>query len=470
MRNGGRTRGRPKTLDFGPPPIHSSGHPPSAFCHSALRIPNSAFVTVRPARALFGPVALPPDKSIAHRAVLFAALGEGVSHVVNFPDAADPQSTLACVRALGVRVRDEGGVLAVEGRGLGGLRAPDGPLDCGNSGTTMRLLAGVLAGQPFDSVLTGDASLSGRPMGRVITPLAAMGARIGADDGHAPLRIAGRGESGPGLRGIEYRLPVASAQVKSCVLLAGLYADGETTVVEPVPTRDHTERMLGLSAVEMGGERRLTISPKHRIAARTWSVPRDFSAAAFFLVAGSIVAEGEITLPGVGLNPTRSALLDVLRAMGADITTANERAHGGEPIGDLTVRPARLHGITIGGAVVANLIDELPILAVAAACADGETEVRDAAELRVKETDRIAAICRNLRALGADVDELSDGFRIRGGRQLVGAAVASYDDHRIAMAMGVAGLIASGETQVEGANCARVSFPGFWDALDAIRG
>ncbi len=426
----------------------------------------SATARVRPAPVLHGLLELPSDKSIAQRAALFAALGEGTSYLVGFPDAADPQSTLACVQALGIPVeRDADGILAVEGRGLTGLRAPAGPVDCGNSGTAMRLLAGILAGQPFGATLVGDASLSRRPMGRVLHPLAEMGALVESTDGHAPLSIVG----GQHLRGITYRLPVASAQVKTCVLLAGHFADGETTVVEPVATRDHTERMLALDVMEMGGERHVSVHGGQPIAARTWTIPRDFSAAAFFLVAGSIVPEAEIVLPKVGLNPTRSALLDVLRAMGADIRVARERTSGGEPIADLIVRAAPLHGVTVEGALVANLIDEVPVLAVAGACAEGTLVVRDAAELRVKETDRIAAVAAGLRALGAPVEEFEDGFAVHGGHALRGAAVEARGDHRIAMAMGVAGLVAQGETTIHDAASAAVSFPGFWDALDSLR-
>ena len=422
---------------------------------------------VSPARSLLGVVELPPDKSIAHRAALLAALADGTSRLVNYSPAADPQSTLACLRQLGVPIyEDEHGILIVEGRGLEGLQAPDRPLDCGNSGTTMRLLAGILAGQPFDSTLVGDASLSRRPMERIATPLRQMGAELTLTDGHAPIHIRG----GRTLQSITYRLPVPSAQVKSCVLLAGLFAEGETTVIETVPSRDHTERMLGLSVVEMNGARYLTVRGGMRIPARTWTIPRDFSAAAFFLVAGTIVPDSEIRLPGVGLNPSRAALLDVLRAMGADITVENERSYGGEPIADLTVRSSTLHGVQVGGTLIPNLIDEIPVLAVAAACATGRTEVRDAAELRVKETDRIAAMAENLQALGAHVEVFDDGLAIEGDHRLRGTTVRSFGDHRIAMAMGVAGLVAEGETLIEGAECARISFPGFWEVLDRLAG
>ena len=422
---------------------------------------------VSQARSLLGIVELPPDKSIAHRAALLAALADGTSRLVNYSPAADPQSTLSCLRQLGVSIyEDEHGILIVEGRGLEGLQAPDRPLDCGNSGTTMRLLAGILAGQPFNSTLVGDASLSRRPMERIAIPLRQMGAELRLTEGHAPIHIQG----GRKLRGITYRLPVPSAQVKSCVLLAGLFAEGETTVIETIPSRDHTERMLGLSVVELNGERYLTVRGGMRIPAHTWTIPRDFSAAAFFLVAGTIVPDSEIRLPGVGLNPSRAALLDVLRAMGADIIVENERSYGGEPIADLVVRSSTLHGVHIGGTLIPNLIDEIPVLAVAAACASGRTEIRDAAELRVKETDRIAAMAANLQALGAHVEVFDDGLALEGGRRLWGTTVRSFDDHRIAMAMGVAGLVAEGETLIEGADCARISFPGFWEALDRLSG
>ena len=418
--------------------------------------------TVRQAAALRGTIDLPPDKSVAHRAAILAALASGLSPIVNYPTAADPQSTLACLRQLGVAFEEKDGILHTRGVGLHGLTAPNAPLDCGNSGTTMRLLSGLLAGQPFDSVLVGDASLTRRPMERIAAPLREMGAQIDLNDGHAPVRITG----GQALRGLTYRLPVASAQVKSCVLLAGLFAEGETTVVETLPSRDHTERMLALDTFEAEGERHLTIRQGYHIATQTWTVPGDFSAAAFFLVAATIVPGSELRLPGVGLNPSRSALLDVLRAMGADIEVENERERGGEPLADLTVRSAALHGTQIGGRLIPNLIDEIPVLAVAAVCAEGRTTITDAAELRVKETDRLAATADGLRALGADIEEAEDGLVIDGGRPLQGTAVEARDDHRMAMALAVAGLAAKGETRVAGAEAAQVSFPGFWEALE----
>ncbi|HLA64742.1 MAG TPA: 3-phosphoshikimate 1-carboxyvinyltransferase, partial [Rhodothermales bacterium] len=348
-----------------------------------------------------------------------------------------------------------------------GLRQPDGPLDCGNSGTTMRLLAGVLAGRPFPATLTGDASLSSRPMARVAEPLGLMGATVGLTDGHAPLTI-----TGGRLRGIEYRLPVASAQVKSAVLLAGLQAEGTTTIIETAPSRDHTERMLGLSVLELGTERYVTVEGGRRVPAGLWVVPRDFSAAAFFLVAGSIVENATLELTGVGLNPSRSALLDVLTAMGARIEVLNERERGREPLADLRIYTPKngLTGVEVGGALIPNLLDEIPLLAVAAACAQGRTVIRDAAELRVKETDRLAATAAFLTAMGAKVTEIIDGLVIEGGHPLHGAAVESHGDHRIAMAAGVAALAASSPTTIHGADAAAISFPGFWTELDGLTG
>ena len=421
-------------------------------------------VTVLPADALAGTPRLPADKSVAHRAAIFAAIGEGESPIVGYSDAADPQSTLACLRALGVRMEERDDALVVVGRGLAGLTAPEGPLDCGNSGTTMRLLAGLLAGRPFRTTLVGDASLSGRPMERIAAPLRQMGAQVTTTDGHAPLTVGGSA-----LAGITYRLPVASAQVKSAVLLAGLSASGRTTVVEPVATRDHTERMLELDVLHLGTERHVSVRGGTRVPARARVVPRDLSAAAFFLVAGSLVDPTVLEMRSVGMNPSRTGVVDVLRAMGANLRVLNEREHGGEPLADLRVETSGgLHGIEIGGDLIPNVIDEIPVLAVAAACASGRTVIRDAAELRAKETDRIEATAALLRALGASVETTPDGMVIAGGGGLVGAAVDARGDHRIAMAAGIAGLVASGRTTIQGAEHAAVSFPGFWDALESV--
>jgi 3-phosphoshikimate 1-carboxyvinyltransferase len=420
--------------------------------------------TVRRAAGLAGRLRLPADKSISHRVALLAAVASGESEIVGFSDAADPQSTLACLSALGVEMSSKEESLHISGRGLYGLRAPAVTLDCGNSGTTMRLLAGFLAGHPFGSTLTGDESLSLRPMERIAEPLRHMGASVELANGRPPVAILGGR-----LRGCEYVLPVASAQVKGCVLLAGLLAEGETTVVESTPSRDHTERLLALDVFEMDGRRHITIRGGEPVRAGLWVVPKDFSAAAFFLVAGSIVPGATLELPGVGLNPSRAALLDVLGAMGALITVRNERQRSHEPVADLTVEtPDGLHGVSVGAALIPNLIDEIPVLAVAAACAEGLTEIRGAAELRYKESDRLAATAKMLRDLGARVEELPDGLIIEGGRPLRGTDIDAAGDHRIAMAGAIAGLAADGETRIHGADCVAVSFPGFWDELRRI--
>ena len=417
------------------------------------------------AASLSGTLSLPADKSIAHRAAILAAIADGTSVITNFPDAADPRSTLACLRQLGVRiVEEQPGKIAIVGQGRHALAAPASAVDCGNSGTTMRLLTGILAGRGLRATLVGDTSLSQRPMGRIAEPLRTMGASIELRSGHAPVNIF----PNQSLRGITYTLPVPSAQVKSCILLAGLYASGTTTVVEPVPSRDHTERMLGLPVVELDDLRLIVARPAHAVAPITMALPRDFSAAAFFLVAGSIAGGGPLRMPGVGLNPTRSALLAVLREMGADIRVSAQANVGGEPIGDLEVHPATLRGISIGGDVIPNLIDEVPVLAVAAACAKGRTSLTGAAELRVKECDRIHATVTNLRAFGVDIEEYDDGFAVQGGKPLVGARVDSFADHRIAMAMGIAGLVARGQTIITQSEVAKVSFPQFWDTLNSI--
>ena len=425
---------------------------------------NQDVQTVHSTRELLGTIDLPADKSIAHRTALFAAMGNGKSHIVGYPESADPQSTLACLSQLGIKIDSDDVGLVVHGNGLHGFRAPEAPLDCGNSGTTMRLMAGILAGQNFFSTLTGDASLSSRPMNRIVDPLSLMGASITSDAGHAPLSI--RGNSG--LKAITYNLPVASAQVKSCVLLAGHFADGITTVVESTPSRDHTERMLGLSSFSTEGKTHISVSGGQPIESKLWSIPADFSAAAFFLVAGSIVPGSVLHLPRVGLNPSRTGLIDVLRAMGANISIKNERLVSGEVIADLTVRSAPLNGIQIEGDIIANIIDEIPILTVAAAVANGETTISGAEELRHKEADRIAAMAVGLTTLGALIEERKDGLIIAGNAKLKGGTVDSFHDHRIAMSMGIAGLVASEPVHVRGASAASVSFPSFWETLQSL--
>lgn len=415
--------------------------------------------TSRASDGLHGEVAVPGDKSISHRALMLAALAEGTSHIRGFLEGEDTRATARVLQQFGVTIETPAPhERVVHGVGLHGLRAPSGALDCGNSGTGMRLLAGLLAGQAFDSELTGDASLSRRPMRRVTDPLAAMSARIDtAEGGRPPLRVHG----GQSLRGIDYTPPMASAQVKSAVLLAGLYAEGDTVVREVRPTRDYTERMLaafGWPIAFAPGEARL--SPGGRLHAVDVEVPADFSSAAFFLVAACIVPGSELTLRKVGLNPRRTGLLDALRLMGADIRVENARTVAGETVGDLVVRYAPLHGVEVPEALVPDMIDEFPALFVAAAVADGITTIRGAAELRVKESDRLAGMATALRALGIAIDETPDGARITGGR-LQGGTVDSLGDHRLAMSLAAAGLVAT--TPIHIRDCANVatSFPGF---------
>ncbi|MET0581024.1 MAG: 3-phosphoshikimate 1-carboxyvinyltransferase [Pseudoxanthomonas sp.] len=415
--------------------------------------------TSAPGRALRGEIEIPGDKSVSHRAVMFAALADGVSPIEGFLEGEDTRATAAIFSRLGVRIETpSASQRVVHGVGVNGLRAPVEALDCGNAGTGMRLLAGLLSAQSFDSVLVGDESLSKRPMRRVIDPLARMGARIEAEQGGVPpLRIHG----GQALHGMEYTLEVASAQVKSAILLAGLYAQGETVVHEPHPTRDYTERMLSAFGVD------IDFSPGHarlrggqRLRATRIAVPADFSSAAFFIVAATIVPGSELRLRAVGLNPRRTGLLIALRAMGADITEENRTEHGGEPVADLVIRHAPLRGIEVPEETVPDMIDEFPALFVAAACASGTTVVRGAAELRVKESDRLAAMSAGLRVLGIKVDETPDGAAIHGG-QLGSGGVESHGDHRIAMAFSVAAQLASGPVAIADVANVATSFPNY---------
>lgn len=411
------------------------------------------------AAPLRGDVRVPGDKSISHRAVMFAALADGTSRIRGFLEGEDTRATARIFAQMGVRIEAPApGERIVHGVGLHGLHAPDEVLDCGNSGTAMRLLAGLLAGQAFDTTLTGDASLSQRPMRRVTEPLARMGAVIATGEGGVPpLRVHG----GKALQGIEYTLPVASAQVKSALLLAGLYARGETVVVEPRPTRDYTERMLAACGwpIEFSPGR-AALSGGHSLRAIDIDVPADFSSAAFFIVAATLVPGSEVCLRGIGMNPRRIGLLHVLRAMGADIAEENARTAGGESVADLVMRHAPLRGSEVPVEQVADMIDEFPILFVAAACAEGTTAIRGAAELRVKESDRIAVMAAGLRRLGVQIEETPDGAVIKGGR-LTGGKVDSHGDHRCAMSFAVAGAVATGDVTIT--DCANVatSFPGF---------
>lgn len=416
---------------------------------------------VSPGGALRGRVRVPGDKSISHRSIMLGSLAQGVTHVTGFLEGEDSLATLAAFRAMGVRIDGpDAGRVTVHGVGLHGLRAPDGPLYLGNSGTSMRLMSGLLAGQPFTTVLTGDVSLSGRPMKRVVEPLMRMGARIDTTErGTAPLTIHG----GSTLAGIDYAMPVASAQVKSCLLLAGLYAQGTTCVTEPAPTRDHTERMLsGMGYPVRRDGARACLESGHALYAIDIEVPADISSAAFFLVGASIAPGSDLMLEHVGMNPTRTGIIDILRRMGASIEVSNARDVGGEPVADLRVRAADLHGIDIPPELVPLAIDEFPVIFVAAACAAGRTVLTGAEELRVKESDRIQVMADGLQALGAQAAPTPDGMVIEGG-PFGGGSVDSHGDHRIAMAFAMAALRAGDAIEI--GDCANVntSFPGFVD-------
>jgi 3-phosphoshikimate 1-carboxyvinyltransferase len=441
-------------------------------------------IKITPVGRLLGSVEVPGDKSISHRAALFGAFAHGRTEISGFLEGEDCLRTLKAVRQLGAEVTTKGpGQYLVDGAGLTGFGEPSDVVDCGNSGTAARLLIGVLAGQPFWTVLTGDESLRSRPMGRVAEPLRLMGATIVGRDGgkRLPLAVGGRRP----LKALVHRSPIASAQVKTALLLAGLWADGPVTVEQPVPSRDHTERMLRSfgARLEVSGAR-VTITPGGELHGQPVAVPGDISSAAFLLVAGSIVGESRVSVKNVGVNPTRTGLLDALGAMGASIavsptgearTPAGHRGGPdgggtGEPAADLAVTTATLGGTTVGGDLIPRLIDEVPALAVAAAVADGVTRIRDAAELRVKESDRIRTVATELGRMGVEVVELPDGLEIRGGKRLRGAVVQSGGDHRMAMALCVAGLVADGPTIVEDTDCIATSFPGFVQILNELAG
>ena len=423
---------------------------------------------INPVEYLKGSIRLPGDKSISHRAAMLAATASGETRVENFASSADCASTVNCLRRLGVEISREDSVLKIKGVGKKGLRKSETPLDCGNSGTTVRLLSGILAGQPFETVLIGDESLSRRPMKRIIEPLTKMGAHFEANEGHLPMRITGINPLQP----ITYETPIASAQVKSAVLLAGLNAAGKTTVVEKIPTRDHTERMLRWFGAEVtvSGEK-ISVSGDANLEARDLLVPSDISSAAFFLVAAACLKNSELLLPNVGLNSTRNAVVKVLQDFGADIEIQDERENCNEPVADILVRGANLGAKNgagvLRGEIIANLIDEIPILAVFGTQAEGGLEVRDAAELRVKESDRISAVVENLRRMGARVEEFPDGLRVEKSK-LKGARIESFGDHRIAMAFAIAALFAEGESFIEGADSAAVSFPEFFEVLRSV--
>ena len=423
--------------------------------------------TISPGPPLRGTVRAPGDKSISHRSALFGALAEGTTRVRGYSPAEDCASTLACLRALGVEVRREDDALLIEGAGSDGFREPEEVLPCGNSGTTMRLLLGALAGMDLYAVLAGDESLSRRPMDRVLEPLWRMGARYdGRSNGrYPPIGIRGGGN----LYGIEYATPVASAQIKSALLLAGLRAEGPTVVTEPAPSRDHTERMLAAMGAQVEREETRVMVYPSRLRALEIDVPADPSGAAF-LLAGALVAPGsEVVATDVCLNPTRTGLLRALSRMGAAISIEREREEGGEPVGDVRARSGGLQAVEVGGAEVPALIDELPLLAVLATQAEGRSVIRDAAELRIKETDRIGALVGELHKMGASIEARPDGYVVDGPTPLRGAQVDPHGDHRLAMALSVAALAAEGETRVLNAECVAVSYPAYWEELARLR-
>lgn len=414
---------------------------------------------------LHGKLTIPGDKSISHRAVMFGALAQGTTRITHFLEGADCLSTISCFQAMGIHIQKNKDEVLVEGKGLHGLQAPLDILDVGNSGTTTRLISGILAGQDFTSRLTGDASICQRPMGRIITPLSLMGAQITSQNqnGCAPLTI-----QGGHLHGIHYQSPVASAQVKSCVLLAGMYADAPTSVTEPVLSRNHTELMLNYFGAQVTSKgTTAAILPQPDLKARDITVPGDISSAAYFIAAGLLVPGSEILLCNVGINPTRDGLLRVCQAMGGDITLLNVR-NDGEPTADLLIRSSSLHGTEIKGEIIPTLIDEIPMIAVMAAFAEGTTVIRDAAELKVKESDRIQVMTDNLTRMGADVEALPDGMIIHGGKPLHGATIDSHKDHRIAMSFAVAGGICEGSLTITDGECVNISYPKFYTDLYSL--
>ncbi len=411
---------------------------------------------------LHGEITVPGDKSISHRAVMFGSLAKGTTRITHFLEGADCLSTISCFRKMGIDIENNNGEILVHGKGLRGLSSPTDILDVGNSGTTTRLISGILAGQNFVSELTGDDSIQSRPMKRIMTPLLSMGADITSIKGNncVPLRIAGHP-----LKAIHYDSPVASAQVKSCVLLAGMYSDGVTSVTEPVLSRNHTEIMLNYFGAQVTSEgTTASIVPEPSLHAREITVPVDISSAAYFIAAGLLVPGSEILLKNVGINPTRDGLLRVCKDMGADITMLNVNMDG-EPTADLLVRTSSLHGTTVGGEIIPTLIDEIPMIAVMAAFAEGTTIIKDAKELKVKESDRILVMAENLSRMGADITPTDDGMIIHGGKPLHGAVIDSYLDHRVAMSFAIAGLLCDGPLSIKGGDCVKISYPEFYEDL-----
>ena len=423
-------------------------------------------IEVKRKKTVKGEISLPGDKSISHRAIMLGSIARGETRVEGLSDCVDCQNTLEAFLKLGIEIEEGSeGELTIHGRGLKGLSSAKEVIDVGNSGTTIRLLSGILAGQDFTSTMTGDESLQKRPMRRIILPLREMGAKIGSpDDNHPPITIVGQK-----LHPIDYHSPVASAQVKSCVLLAGLYAEGRTRLTEPSPSRDHTERMLEYlgAHVETKG-RTISIEGVSKLEAKPITIPGDISSAAFFIVACLLLRNSQIRIKGVGINPTRTGIIDILKKMGADIVTENVHELCGEPVADVTVKSSGLKGTEIGGELIPRILDEIPVLVVAATQAEGVTEISDAQELRVKESDRIGNVVSQLSQMGASIREKKDGMVISGGKRLVGSLVNSFGDHRMAMALTIAGLIADGETTINDVDCIDTSFPQFMDILNRM--
>lgn len=420
----------------------------------------------KPCNRLHGEITVPGDKSISHRSVMFGSIAQGTTEVSNFLQGADCISTISCFRQMGVEIQNQGDTVLIHGNGLRGLKKPDQVLDCGNSGTTTRLISGILSAQNFTVTLTGDASIQKRPMKRIMEPLSLMGAQINSINGNdcAPLEITGQP-----LHGIHYQSPVASAQVKSAILLAGLYADSNTCVTEPSVSRNHTELMLKSFGADIHTEgTSAIITPADELYGQSIMVPGDISSAAFFLAAGLLVPNSEILIKNVGINPTRDGILRVLKDMGGNITMMNVQMSG-EPTADILVRSSALHGVTIGGEIIPTLIDELPVLAALSCFAEGKTVIKDAAELKIKESNRIEVMVKNLSAMGAKVEETEDGMIIHGGKPLYGAVIDSKLDHRIAMTFAVASCMAEGETEILGAECVNISYPGFYEDLARLK-
>ncbi|MCD8037142.1 MAG: 3-phosphoshikimate 1-carboxyvinyltransferase [Clostridiales bacterium] len=423
---------------------------------------------IKPAATIKGNINVPGDKSISHRSVMLGSIAKGDTHVTGFLTGEDCLSTIACFKKLGIDIEIDGTNVTVHGKGLNGLSAPTETLDVGNSGTTLRLISGILAAQPFSCRITGDKSIQKRPMGRVATPLSLMGGKITSENSEkltAPLNIEGQH-----LKAMEYTLPVASAQVKSAIILAGLYADGITKITEPEATRDHTEIMLNYLGANIKREgNTIIVTPVKELTGKDISVPGDISSAAYFIAAALICKNSEVIINNVGVNPTRTGIITAFNAMGADIELINERIVCGEAVADIKAKTSKLHGTVIKGDIIPKLIDEIPVIASVACYAEGETVIADAQELKVKESDRIKTMATELRRMGADITETDDGMIIRGGNPLHGAVCESYDDHRVAMSISIAALGAEGNTEIKNPECVDISFPNYYSLLDSLR-